>query len=47
MRAKASDNTNFIKGKLSNDDMIPDFHQTCIRRTELSKIKLYETLFVF
>lgn len=42
MRAKASNNTNYIKGKLSNDDMIPGFHKTCIRKTELSKIQLYE-----
>lgn len=47
MRAKASNNTNYIKGKLSNDDMIPGFHKTCIRRTELSKIKLYEWIYLY
>lgn len=47
MRAKAINNTNYIKGKLSNDDMIPDFHQPCIRRTELSKIQLYEWIYLY
>lgn len=47
MRAKASNNTNYIKGKLRNDDMIPDFYKTCIRRTKLSKIKLYEWIYLY
>lgn len=47
MRAKASNNTNYIKGKLINYDMIPDFHKTCVRRTKLSKIKLYEWVHLY